>query len=843
MKDIRIFLASRFVEFQNLRKEIQRISERDEDSILINLDDGLPSSDSPRDRSIKEISNSDIAIFIFGYTYSEKGPRSSNRSVTEQEFDTAIRSRKSGMNVKIRAWCLDDESKYSQDALDFLNKAREEIVIGTINSDDWELAAESILSDAQTQVNYSLDGDVVQSFGELIERELARLGINPIPHSPGNSGVIDQMLESRGLAMDALRAGRIDAAIDFFERAHAQVEFDLVTNISMSILMERTDVPSKIRRAVECLHLVEKNHYYGTDVQNQVETDRRIQVLAASMRSRLNRTLSSKIGKNDALEIIEDLEVLRQFDETSRPLLVEIVIHAGIAENFDLALERFRELWHMYPSWAFYVLYSSDFQPVSRRIETAICGEYSIRLQSGGITVPKALNLRELRNFAVRYLSSEINWLRENFEKAADAAIQICSDRSLSSVPESKEAAQTALSLLDENIKSAEHEGQEIVNAAKLLGIKSNNSSLTDELLSISSQSDITSADLIHGSEAIDIRILIEGDVVRLARDRFKRVIALEAQISNLNVEIGELSDYLNDAADRLKIPTEKIEHYLNGNSKVNDLRSRYGPDLSLKDWLRSARVGLVFVFLILVYVVPSFISVVNAGGVSDFDRKLRLETLFWALAMVGFAYFIFMKFFNGARPVLLLQRIRMFCLVKRLKNFEDFYSDSVGIEQNFRSQEFLLKRRKKDEDDLNKILSDVVSLRKLILAAMAFQVSNKLNLARISRSLLENQIELLNKCNGWLSMEYVKRCHSVSNFFGNSPAVACPAYVPEARARIGDITRDGEKKLMLKIDEGDKHWNGLDMFALGLHGKSTFSTVDLNRVGGIEKLWKRNQL
>ena len=240
MKDIRIFLASRFVEFQNLRREIQRISERDEDSILINLDDGLPSSDSPRDRSIKEISNSDIAIFIFGYTYSEKGPRSSNTSVTEQEFDTAIRSRKSGMNVKIRAWCLEDESKYSQDALDFLNKAREEIVIGTINSDDWELAADSILSDAQTQVNYSLDGDVVQSFGELIERELARLGVNPIPHPPGNSGVIDQMLESRALAMDALRAGRIDDAIDFFERAHAQVGFDLVTNISMSILMERT---------------------------------------------------------------------------------------------------------------------------------------------------------------------------------------------------------------------------------------------------------------------------------------------------------------------------------------------------------------------------------------------------------------------------------------------------------------------------------------------------------------------------------------------------------------------------------------------------------------------------
>jgi hypothetical protein len=166
MKDIRIFLASRFLEFQTLRNEIQRISDRDEDSILVNLDDGLPSGDSPRDRSIKEISNSDIAIFIFGYTYSENGPRSSRTSVTEQEFETAIRSRNSGMNVKIRAWCLDDESKYSQDALDFLNKAREEIVIGTISSDDWELAANSILSDAQTQVNYSLDGDVVQSFGE-----------------------------------------------------------------------------------------------------------------------------------------------------------------------------------------------------------------------------------------------------------------------------------------------------------------------------------------------------------------------------------------------------------------------------------------------------------------------------------------------------------------------------------------------------------------------------------------------------------------------------------------------------------------------------------------------------
>lgn len=841
MKDIRIFLASRFVEFQNLRTEIQRISERDEDSILINLDDGLPSSDSPRDRSIKEISNSDIAIFIFGYTYSEKGSRDSNTSVTEQEFDTAIRSRNSGMNVKIRAWCLDDESKYSRDALDFLNKAREEIVIGTINSDDWELAANSILSDAQTQVNYSLDGDVVQSFGELIERELARLGVNPIPHPPGNSGVIDQMLESRALAMDALRAGRIDDAIDFFEKAHAQVSFDLVTNISMSILMERTDVPSKIRRAVECLHLLEKNQYYGTDVKNQVETDRRIQVLAASMRTRLNRTLSSKIGKNDAFKIIEDLEVLRQFDETSRPLLVEIVVHAGIAENYDLALERFRELWHMYPSWAFYVLYSNDFQPVSRRIEIAICGEYSHRLQSRGITVPKILNLKELRNFAIRYLSSEIKWLGENFEKAADAAIQIRSDRSLASVPESKEAAQTALSLLDENIKWAEHEGQEIVNAAKLLGITSNNSSLTDELLSIASQSGVTSADLIHGSGAIDIKDLIEGDVVHVARERFERVIALEAQISNLNVKISENADYLNDAADRIKIPTEKIEHYLNGSSKVNKLRRKYGPDLSLRDWLISARVGFVFVFLILFSLVANFVSVIKDAfetGAFDEVQDSFLLAITPMLVTIGFAYFIFMRFFKGVSPVVMLQRIRMFYLVKRLKNFQDFYSDSVLIEQNFRSQELLLKRRNEAEYDLNKILSDVVSLRKLIHAAMAFQVSNRLNLARDSRSLLENQIDLLSKFNGWLPVEYAKRCLSVSGFFGNSPAVACPTYVPEARATIGDLTRDSEKNLVLKIREEYKPWYKLSMFALGLHGQSTFSSVDLDRVNGIEQWW-----
>lgn len=849
MKDIRIFLASRFLEFQTLRNEIQRISDRDEDFMLINLDDGLPSGDSPRDRSIKEISNSDIAIFIFGYTYSENGPRSSRTSVTEQEFETAIRSRNSGMNVKIRAWCLDDESKYSQDALDFLNKAREEIVIGTISSDDWELAANSILSDAQTQVNYSLDGDVVQSFGELIERELARLGINPIPYPPSNSGVIDQMLQSRALAMDALRAGRIDDAIDFFEKAHAQVGFDLVTNISMSILMERTDVPSKIRRAVECLHLLEKNQYYGIDVQNQVETERRIQVLAASMRSRLNRTLSSKIGKNDALKIIEDLEMLRKFDETSRTLLMEIVVHAGIAENYDLALARFRELWHMYPSWALSVLYSNDFQPVSRKIEIAICSEYSHRLQLVGITVPKILNLRELRNFAIRYLSSEIAWLRENFEKTADAAIQISSDKSLSSasrdVLESKESAQRTLSLLDENIKWAEYEGREIVKAAKVLGVEPDSSSLTDELSSIASRSGVTSADLIHGSGVIDMNDLIEGDVVRLARDRFERVITLEARISNLDVKIGEHSDYLNDAAGRIKIPTEKIEHYLNSNLKINKLRRKYGLDLSLNDWLRTARVGIVFVIVVFLVMLINSVSVINdAGGVGDIDGVLT-STILRSLPMfiaIGFAYFIFMKSFNGANPAVMLQRIRMFYLVKQLQNFEEFYLDSVRIEQNFRSQEFLLKSRSEVKDDLNKILSDVASLRKLIHAAIAFQVLNRLNLAMISRSLLENQIDLLTKFNGWLPAEYVKRCLSVSDSFGNSPAIACPAYVPEARAKIGDITRDGEKNLVLKISD-DEDWKRLSIFALGLHGRSAFSSVDLDRVTEIESLWFRNQL
>jgi hypothetical protein len=238
-------------------------------------------------------------------------------------------------------------------------------------------------------------------------------------------------------------------------------------------------------------------------------------------------------------------------------------------------------------------------------------------------------------------------------------------------------------------------------------------------------------------------------------------------------------------------------------------------------------------------------VSVINdAGGVGDIDGVLT-STILRSLPMfiaIGFAYFIFMKSFNGANPAVMLQRIRMFYLVKQLQNFEEFYLDSVRIEQNFRSQEFLLKSRSEVKDDLNKILSDVASLRKLIHAAIAFQVLNRLNLAMISRSLLENQIDLLTKFNGWLPAEYVKRCLSVSDSFGNSPAIACPAYVPEARAKIGDITRDGEKNLVLKISD-DEDWKRLSIFALGLHGRSAFSSVDLDRVTEIESLWFRNQL
>lgn len=406
MRIARIFLSSRFKEFQDLRSRVSTRISQEDDVEIVNLDDGNPDDRSPSQRSVDEIDLSDVVVILLGTTYNDHG-RSVELSVTEREFEHAIARRDSGSNLRIRAWKIPEESSFSDDSRAFLARVMSEIVVGTL-PDDPDEAADLVVSDALATTDLLSGGEGPADAFNYITLELDRLGLRQSQEIAGATDVLAVMMERRSIALDALRAGDTRSALWHLRQAREVVKFDLVTNVIFVLLCKSLMVPSLMREALGVAVRLEFDIPYGVDARTPEEVGR-LNVLAASAMSNLSRQLGLINSAAGAREVYQSLRHVRNLDETSRPLRVELATISAIMGSYgesDFVLGEFRELWHLYPHTALQVLSSPAFRGVRAVVEQKICDELRDRVTRSGSDVPRVANLRRARGQVIRMAES-----------------------------------------------------------------------------------------------------------------------------------------------------------------------------------------------------------------------------------------------------------------------------------------------------------------------------------------------------------------------------------------------------------------------------------------------------
>ena len=88
----KIFIASRFGEFKYIRKKLgEELSNRGME--VIDLNDNMADSNSPIERSLENVRQSEILLLLLGNTYGTV-PLNKLKSFTHLEYEEALKSQK-----------------------------------------------------------------------------------------------------------------------------------------------------------------------------------------------------------------------------------------------------------------------------------------------------------------------------------------------------------------------------------------------------------------------------------------------------------------------------------------------------------------------------------------------------------------------------------------------------------------------------------------------------------------------------------------------------------------------------------------------------------------------------
>lgn len=211
-----IFLSSRFVTFDEMRPVLQQAL-TDAGHDVVNLDDGLASSLDPQERSRRGLDDCDAMLLLLDDTY---GSPVEGISLTEHEFTWA---REAGKPILAFAKPLGPQAH--PDAVRFLDGVQEEVTVGVLSPHGRDIVAD--VGRMCETVNLELaglaaDDDAGGSPMLRLLLDLKRLGLEgmdafPADRFPGRRR--QEVLEQRMYAVRALRAGHLNQAWDYLDKA------------------------------------------------------------------------------------------------------------------------------------------------------------------------------------------------------------------------------------------------------------------------------------------------------------------------------------------------------------------------------------------------------------------------------------------------------------------------------------------------------------------------------------------------------------------------------------------------------------------------------------------------
>lgn len=110
----KVFIASRFGEFQKIRKKLTN-ELKEINMIPINLDDNFAVAQPPLERSLENIRSSEIVILLLGDTYGTV-PNGKDKSYTHLEYEEAIKNNKLVFVFGIGSLYANNDINYSADS-------------------------------------------------------------------------------------------------------------------------------------------------------------------------------------------------------------------------------------------------------------------------------------------------------------------------------------------------------------------------------------------------------------------------------------------------------------------------------------------------------------------------------------------------------------------------------------------------------------------------------------------------------------------------------------------------------------------------------------------------------
>lgn len=245
----RVFVSSRFQEFDVLRRELRHALVA-LDLEVVALDDGRAATVPAVDRSLNEVANADACVVLIGCSYAddEDDFEDDALSTTHREFREAVAQR-----IPIHVYCTSLREQMTQRSLGFLAEVEQQVVVGRITGDPEHdalkiagtLAAE--LEAVGDELTHPL------RLADRVDRELRFLRMTDAHGSlvpvVATGPVAEAVAEHRLLALSVLRQGNAQEAIRQIRKGFERFRGDWSTGYLLARLAEPANTKADLRVA------------------------------------------------------------------------------------------------------------------------------------------------------------------------------------------------------------------------------------------------------------------------------------------------------------------------------------------------------------------------------------------------------------------------------------------------------------------------------------------------------------------------------------------------------------------------------------------------------------------
>jgi hypothetical protein len=377
-RPIKVFISSRFEEFEdlrwNLKSELREWTEPDSDVELVMLDDGRADGADASTRSLREISDSDLAVFILGNTYAEFS--GDDVSITEMEFDHAVERNSQGVALDFRVWAAPPTDNPDPRATTFLNKAQKQKVVGTLagmnpREQARQLGNElrTVVAEIQTEFERGIGTTFLDVANEMLKHLSLSLLVDTSATRAEENSRRREFIDHRNHVVETIvNKPDLNWMEEQLNEVHSEMPDDLLTTVLLLLICQHRDRPSDRTLALELADDILNLEERPTPTRN-LSADamaRRIIELAA-LRARVERIGRRALDIRDVVDRLDELETIFRTYEIAafnRAVLTERVmwgaIHAALVSGSDADAEPVRkklskqliDLFHVYPDFA-----------------------------------------------------------------------------------------------------------------------------------------------------------------------------------------------------------------------------------------------------------------------------------------------------------------------------------------------------------------------------------------------------------------------------------------------------------------------------------------------------------